>query len=856
MNGSKGIAQSNGPESRKNFVIHLYVDPLYGDDQLAGNKVNTIYANNTTYNIKPFNPASQSPSFPDYFPLKNHPQDPSWTTLQHLPFSFKTVTAALDMIYNQLPVLPYTVNGKTVERYVIHCLPGLYGPIPANGPRIDPRTGLPWNGETFPLEIGERVSIQGASALNTIFDANYAAKGIFIIRRRNHETTQTNFTKCFIDSVTIRGTRGDCCGSGAQAGISIPANTGQLKYKHVIISNCFIVDNFVGIAIDGYPNEYPSPVIVNNTIAWNRIGIWNGQWFTQPGKPSTGYSRPRIFNNIIDSRDVLGVWNGDTSGFEGVDPSDLTIHQIKTSSGTVITVDQDYNAYNPANVNKQKAFGTWPKTLPRSSNPSYQPIVTMSGSTGVVYFLNEMFYNVEGSLVPNQGFLGSRSPHDFRLSPVKVSLAGIKDLNPMVNKGVDTSLGTLRFDNFDTNDPLAAPEISDPPGLKGPGDPPNDTQYATMHCWDLDCEGFGNPRIVARAGYPAPPPNSTNIDLGADEMDSLIMGGYIDGTTVFSRFVPDGQGGTLSIPDHTLVFFFNLPPSLNGSQTYARPFFSSFEGGNLSGNFKWWDWAQGTSGSMNLFQYRTSANAPLVTSNYTIGYGGSFRWIKSLHYPGNPQSENVPWEPFMRNLECDISPHLISDWHPKWATHFSPSGFPTADEFPCNPWYHHATNYAVNQSPGNPRRDNHYLYYKPTHQALPSAVLEGTINPPGSWSYGGVGQYGGYIGMFPTQQFGPYGYQGSNTYAVDAYGMGDLGPGPDVIPDSTWLGVRYNCEVPQNGGFGYGNMQSFLAINGEPPVWNKTASQPPKKIKLPGPVDWSRLEKAMKAYPYKSGRKK
>lgn len=626
--------------------MHLYVDPLYGDDQLAGNKVTTIYdVNNNPRNLNPFNPASQTPTSP-YFPLKNHPQDPSWTTIQHLPYSFKTVTAALNMIYWTLPKMKYSVGNKTVERYVIHCLPGLYGPKPATGPNIDPKTGLPWNGETFPLVLDELISIQGTSALNTIFDANYQAKAIFQIQAGGNTNPWDfeHYAKSFIDSVTIRGTRGACCGTGAQAGITIPAGKGLNKYIYFVISNCFIVDNTVGIAIDSTTQEFPSPVIVNNTIAWNRIGIWSGQWFLLGGQTSTGYARPRLFNNIIDSRDVLGRWNGDTSGFEGLDPSDLTIHQIKQTSGTV-TVDQDYNAYNPLNVNRQKAFGSWPKTKPRSTNPTYAPIITMSGSTGWVYFINELFYKTEGSLVPGQGFLGSRSPHDFRLSPVMVTDTGIKALNPMVNMGVDTSLGTLRFANYYAADPLVAPEISVPPGLTGPGDEPMDTQYATMHCWDLDCEGFGNPRIAPRAGYPAPPPNSTNIDLGADEMGSLIIGGYIDRTTIFSRFVPNGQGQTLSIPDHTQVFFFNLPPSLGGSQTYPRPYFSSFQGGDQSADYRWWAWAQATSPSMNLFQYKTQANGPMITSNYTLGSTGSLRFVLARTYPG--ALNGAPWEPFM-----------------------------------------------------------------------------------------------------------------------------------------------------------------------------------------------------------------
>lgn len=47
------------------------------------------------------------------------------------------------------------------RQVVIHCLPGLYGPVDElNGlPRVDPVSGIPFNGETWPARIPSYLSI-------------------------------------------------------------------------------------------------------------------------------------------------------------------------------------------------------------------------------------------------------------------------------------------------------------------------------------------------------------------------------------------------------------------------------------------------------------------------------------------------------------------------------------------------------------------------------------------------------------------------------------------------------------------------------------------------------------------------
>jgi len=521
-------------------------------------------------------------------------------------------------------------------------------------------------------------------------------------------------------------------------------------------------------------------------------------------------------------------------------------------------VNIDYNAYDSSNVNKKTVItgsgfpATQPRPLPAS--PVYSPRVTIaSGLVDYSLFVNEAFFAHEGALDGSGSFLGSRSVHDFRLAPVS-RMDHQPVLNPMVNKGVDTSLGTIRFQNYKVG---ISPDILAAPGLSGPGSEPLDTQYATINSWDLDCEGFGNRRIVARSVFPAPPQYSTYIDLGADEMGELVMAGFINGTRIFSRMIPNGNPAQ-PIPDHTQVFFFNVPTSLGGSASYPRPYYSGTTGGRVQTgyDYRWWQWVQETSSNWFpfIYTYRDSQTNQLKTrtSHYTRGETGSFRWLsKTFLYP-LPDSTGIHWEPFMRNLECDFSPHLISDWHAIWAGYFS-SMSGGLDEFAVNPWHHHNHVVAVTFPIVI---DNHFLYYKPSHANYPSAVIEGTLNPPATWTWGGQGATGGYIGVFSTAQFGPYGYTGSSSYSVDGWGIGDVIPGPDTVPDSFWLGDRYNCEIKSGAGFGVGNLQSFLAVNGlgEDPL-KKTSAPPAARAALTGPTQ-KQYEAAMKRFDFKAKRGK
>lgn len=765
---------------RKDFVFHVYVDPIYGDDQFAADTLN-------------FNPAGGWAITPRQA-LQTHPSgSPTHSgLLQHAPYSFKTVTAALNYINNNYwwismpwiyPASPY----YRINAFVIHCMPGLY----AQGNAIDPKTGLRANGETFPIRIPENVGIQGTSALDTIFDAQYENTHIFGfyqgISMEGHEFS-------FIDSVTIRGCR-------SEEDINFSDGAGILIWNestiHCTISNCFITDNIIGIAIcnDGDTSMgQQRPKIINNTIALNQVGIWSGNpnayWIGGPGQPAVGLALPLCINNILDSGDPYArfgaqINNTNTSPFLGLHPSDLLVSA---------PLPGPYNAFEMnravANDTPVQQFNIPGWTWTSRRNPGlmtpFQVKVDIAPYThagqpgtlrGVLYIRDIFFgiYNID------------HSPHDFRLAPhggFSPDALDIPNVNPLVNKGIASNVGMITMSNsnsniinanYDPNNPIGLP-----PGLPLP---PHWSDVATYYCWDWDTEGFGNPRIATRPYFipmdPTSPLNPSDIDLGADEMGDLIMAGYLNDTRIFTDSVPNAPQAT----NHTIICFVDVVQTLP-TTTYPRPNFNFIVGACLTGqNYSWWDWSQKNVG--------INPPAAFPNSNYTVGNFGSFR--ESLVLGG------LGFNPFMRNLQCDFSPHLLREYHPIWANFFTNAGGAgfNPDIFSYNPWFNNTPVFSY---------DNQYAYYDP---AAPRLVEDGHINPPLTYlnipPNGHLYPWGGFP-PFPIFTFAP----GSpTTYSVGSTALSFV----DTAPSTLSLGARVNCQV--NAGTGVqplSNLQTFLLV--------------------------------------------
>ncbi len=322
-------------------VIHLWVDPRYGDNYLAWTSNPVLGAPNS------FCSGAKPPH-----PLLAFDTTQSGTPpLLHASMPFRTVTSALQYLQQGIQqatqgASPYLAGQYTSAYVIIHCLPGLYQEVEPQDSR-DPHNRLLGNGETFPIRLPNRVSIQGTSALNTIFEPLKGRGPVFELG-----TASWNLGKAasdpdqawsYIDSVSISSTLWiNDTGQQAptpreQSGVFVGAIPGQRVFLNV--SNCFLYCNGIGVLVDS-PYYGPAPGneppeaerhqinLINNTFAWNLIGVWSGQLGagvgsvaipsqSGTGPVSRGFAHVSCINNIFDSTPPL---SGDSSagpmGFE------------------------------------------------------------------------------------------------------------------------------------------------------------------------------------------------------------------------------------------------------------------------------------------------------------------------------------------------------------------------------------------------------------------------------------------------------------------------------------------------------------------------------------------------------------
>ncbi len=662
--------------------------------------------------------------------------------------------------------------------------------------------------------------------MDVIFDARGQATTIFDV---STVALNQSHTQDFINGVTIRNARSTASSPfGAGAGVFIH---GALQNQRTI-SNCFIVGNTVGIAVASdltAPGQVHNLAIINNTIAWNAIGIWNGD-AVLASPPSE--NALQVFNNLIDaSPPNLTQYPVPVSSFEGLSEQQMQVAGLTGSAGG-IPIFTNVNAWSFGFHNLSVGTANWPPVtviggLPVAARNDLTPYIGqgLRPASAVLYVSDALRITMMGL---------EYSRNDFRLSPWAQNALGQGARNPLVDRGIAlppqftgySALLTGIYPNWAT--------FLRPPGPSSLGDlidPP-----ATVNCWDWDAEGFGNVRIASRTGFSSvggfldgPLPGIPQIDLGADEMGELIMAGYLEGTRIFSHNVP----GQPSIIDHTRVFFLDLP-----SATYVRPEHNLLIGGLESPSiyYQWW-------------QHVPSPVNVALSANYTRGNASP----PSARYDlTTPPPLALPWQNrpvFMRNLTCDVAPHLIEDLHPLWSTYWSnyfivPPFYPNAlyhDVYGSHPWYDGVFMPAVGAQPPVHwgKWDNPYLFYNPGRTPyVPSDFVWGYIqyhnvtvgitSPPGSYYYHPntppyqqltfPNTYPTYLlGGLPTATFGPFGGcapVAGGTYSTNALGVGDAGPGcPDqlpVFPGLDGLGLRFNCQRTIGGTTG--NSQTFLAV--------------------------------------------
>ena len=317
-------------------MVNLYVDPRYGSDSFT-----------VSYNYNPLKGA-----LPAHFCGGTRAEHPllaidslTQQPLVHAPFPFKTVTGAINYLKGgalldpslavqnstngACPFLP--TGGTFTSAYVIiHCLPGLY----QNSTQVEPHNRLAGNGEVFPILLPNRVSIQGTSALNTVFEPVDGIGPVFEFGAADWNLGSAcdpslpepaDQTWSYIDSISISSAvhldpDPSLNTPASQAGILVDAIAGHRVFLNV--SNCFIYCNGVGVLADatqpsasgGVPPESERHRInlINNTFIWNLIGVWNGQLAAFASHvASKGFSHVSCINNIFDSSPPT---SGDTDG--------------------------------------------------------------------------------------------------------------------------------------------------------------------------------------------------------------------------------------------------------------------------------------------------------------------------------------------------------------------------------------------------------------------------------------------------------------------------------------------------------------------------------------------------------------
>lgn len=254
----------------------------------------------------------------------------------------------------------------------------------------------------------------------------------------------------------------------------------------------------------------------------------------------------------------------------------------------------------------------------------------------------------------------------------------------------------------------------------------------------------------------------------------------------------------------------------------------------------------GVSGTSIYYLWWPHAQTPVNGSggtNYTRGNASPASSRFLLTTPSMVAWENRPT--FMRNLECDISPHLLDDPHSLWAFAWGmffnePSyGGPVGnDVYATHPW--HDAQYFLSTNVHWGRWDNPFLFYNPgtpypsspNYWAQPNGrhnVTVGITSPPGcDYNTTDTPPYQSappsyWLSGLTLQAFGPFGtYTPAvpNRYGVNALGVGDAGVGcPDELAYYTTfqgVGLRYNCQASFMNALT--NLQTFLVVTGPNPA--------------------------------------
>ncbi len=159
------------------------------------------------------------------------------------------------------------------------------------------------NGEVYPIQMQDGVSLQGFAATNTVLQSNYWSN---ILEFRS---TSGSFDDTMVDSLTL---------TGGKAAVDIRCNARRIGPT---VSNCVMTDNAFGVRMqsywDGFAYQYirAYPRLVNDTIVNNDCGIFDIAF----GGPDheKGVAESAIINCAV-------IHNDSFNDLAGPDASDLS----------------------------------------------------------------------------------------------------------------------------------------------------------------------------------------------------------------------------------------------------------------------------------------------------------------------------------------------------------------------------------------------------------------------------------------------------------------------------------------------------------------------------------------------------
>ena len=633
---SSATALAQGPQSSPKRVIHLWVDPHYGSDS-------------TSAGAPWFNPRCTGAGNGCNPTTECKPNDVVLTTgqvLLHAPWPFKTINQPGGAL-SYIPNLPF--GGPASWEYaIIHLLPGLYARSNAYSTASghNPDNGLQPNGELFPIHLPPRVSVQGTSALNTVFDVSSYSESSVAGPAFEFGVAGSTGVDSFIDSIAIFGADTDFLPEQKPPAKTFAAIAigGELDCSPTI-SNCFLYGNGIGVLVDsrmdGVGGRHDGTRLFNNTIAFNHVGLWNGDT-TMVNDQGKGLSKLVLVNNIFDSspEQATGVnyptnWAfypplglaPNNAGFEGIDFSDLQV------AGTPAI---DSNAYESGRFNNVAIAhplvnlpGTTFRTTLVPATPAHD-IVTYTN--GINLRRGVLFVRDALTKTPFVGDTGSSanfdgSPHDFRLCPAAALASPATTpsapsiLNPLVNAG------------WGGNFPMTMANglvVSNPPGYLSLG-VSNQNTWAFDN-WNFDCEGYGNPRFQVHGSFYGNS-GSYGIDIGADELGQLLCVGYRFATTSSMSLDPTAIHQGVNVMDNKYQWFLGPPTGSLGGVTIPAP------------------------GNINMPDFRAVDHMGLGPANYRTGSYYT-AWFSTWSF-ANATTYYYP-------TVADITPHLLDDFHPWW----------------------------------------------------------------------------------------------------------------------------------------------------------------------------------------------